>query len=304
MKTVFRCAVTRAKNNTRHRRPRTQARRVSDPARCRSRNTLSSLALRSRPRIARRCKSNSADGATFPYYGGKRSLATKYPPAEHGIIVELFAGSAAYSMHHATPDTRVILCELNPKIYDVWKLLQVASEADVLALPILQKGASLDDYTPPLTETQKTVISLFSSPHSHPHTRNMVVSDRTKWNEKNRAMLAQTCNRIRKWEIYLGSYADLPQHIKSLKATWFCDPPYQSTPAEESQRACGGGYGPQYGSKALDFEQLRLFIKERDGLTIVCERTTATWMGAGAFKLLESRNYEEGVIVLRSGGLL
>ena len=106
--------------------------------------------------------SNSADGATFPYYGGKRSLATKYPPAEHGIIVELFAGSAAYSMHHATPDTRVILCELNPKIYDVWKLLQVASEADVLALPILQKGASLDDYTPPLTETQKTVISPFS----------------------------------------------------------------------------------------------------------------------------------------------
>ncbi len=37
----------------------------------------------------------------FAYYGAKHGLAPKYPRPQHRVIVEPFAGSAAYSVHHA-----------------------------------------------------------------------------------------------------------------------------------------------------------------------------------------------------------
>lgn len=50
----------------------------------------------------------------FSYFGGKWTLAPRYPKPEHGTIVEPFAGSAGYAIRY--PDREVILVERAPVI--------------------------------------------------------------------------------------------------------------------------------------------------------------------------------------------
>src|SRR4051812_43319197 len=65
----------------------------------------------------------------FYFYGGKRRLARCYPAPEHPIIVEPFAGSAAYSVRHLVPGKgvstveRVILVEKDPRVCEIWNRL-------------------------------------------------------------------------------------------------------------------------------------------------------------------------------------
>lgn len=40
----------------------------------------------------------------FPYYGSKWSLGPLYPAPRHDRIIEPFAGSACYSLHHPERD--------------------------------------------------------------------------------------------------------------------------------------------------------------------------------------------------------
>ena len=56
----------------------------------------------------------------FSFYGGKRRLARFYPPPQHDVVVEPFAGSASYSVTYLVPVKgvrtieRAILIEKDP----------------------------------------------------------------------------------------------------------------------------------------------------------------------------------------------
>jgi hypothetical protein len=52
----------------------------------------------------------------FRYFGGKKALARHYPAPLHNRIIEPFAGSAGYSLWHATADTEVILVERDARL--------------------------------------------------------------------------------------------------------------------------------------------------------------------------------------------
>jgi len=96
----------------------------------------------------------------FYYYGRKQKIFNKYPKPAFDTIVEPFAGSAAYSMNYF--EKNVILVEKDKKIASLWSYLISVEPKEILELPILIKGQSLNDeefnY---LSENQKSLIGLF-----------------------------------------------------------------------------------------------------------------------------------------------
>lgn len=69
----------------------------------------------------------------LPYYGSKASLADKYLPPVHDVIVEPFAGSAGYASMYA--DHKVILIDRNPVVAGIWRYLIAATPDQIMALP-------------------------------------------------------------------------------------------------------------------------------------------------------------------------
>ena len=148
-------------------------------------------------------------------------------------------------MHHATSTTKVILIEKNKAIYDVWRYLQTASEAELLALPDLSHNESLDDYD--LTHVQKKLISLFASPSRPPWRYFPKVSGMSRWTPTRKLRLVECARRVRDWTIIHGDYTQAPD----VQATWFIDPPYHSTAEEEKGGLLGAGYGKEFGSARI-----------------------------------------------------
>ncbi len=88
----------------------------------------------------------------FYYYGGKRRLARFYPQPRHDVIVEPFAGSAAYSIRRLDPATRaqpverVILVEKDPRVCEIWERMLAMNPADLAHYPIPAAGERTSDF--------------------------------------------------------------------------------------------------------------------------------------------------------------
>ncbi len=81
------------------------------------------------------------------YYGGKWQAAPTYPPPRHRLIIEPFAGAAGYSVRHAHND--VLLLDISPVIVGIWSWLISASPADILEIPDIPEGGTVDDLDVP-----------------------------------------------------------------------------------------------------------------------------------------------------------
>lgn len=69
----------------------------------------------------------------FSYFGSKWLLAKKYGVPKFDLVIEPFAGSAAYAVYHEPK--RALLLDINPRVVGVWKYLITASEDEILRLP-------------------------------------------------------------------------------------------------------------------------------------------------------------------------
>jgi hypothetical protein len=83
------------------------------------------------------------------------------------------------------------------------------------------------------------------------------------WGREIRQRIADMLPLFRGWRIIEGDYTKAP----NIEATFFVDPPYQST---------GDRYQP--GARDLDFAKLGEWCLRRKGQVIVCERFDATWL--------------------------
>ena len=195
----------------------------------------------------------------FYYYGRKKKIVKYYPSPIYDTVIEPFAGSAAYAMEYF--DKKVILYEINNKIYSVWKYLQQATPKDILDLPILVKGQSLNnsefDY---LSDPEKWTIGLFLNPGSSVPKKSP--GNFCDWDVEHRKILSEELYKIKHWEIKNESYENSP----NIEATWFIDPPYS------------GNGGKYYVNNKIDYESLGAWCIERKGQTIVCENEGATWL--------------------------
>ena len=197
----------------------------------------------------------------FYYYGRKEKIFKYYPKPKYDTIVEPFAGSAAYSMNYH--DRNVILIEKDVRIAKLWEYLINVSSEEILSLPILSKGQSLNnDNFNYLNENQKSIIGLFLNPGSAQPKKSP--GKFCAWNEKNRLKLSQDVNKVKHWQIINNDYTS----IENIEATWFIDPPYQGN----------GGKYYKHGNKGFDYEFLSEWSLNRNGEIIVCENSEANWM--------------------------
>ncbi len=80
----------------------------------------------------------------WSYYGAKTNVVDYYPAPKYGKIIEPFAGTARYSLKYFERD--VLLVDKYEVVVKIWKWLQKCSPNDVLKLPRLKSGESLNDY--------------------------------------------------------------------------------------------------------------------------------------------------------------
>jgi site-specific DNA-adenine methylase len=203
----------------------------------------------------------------FSYYGSKYSFAAKhYPSPSHGTIVEPFAGAAGYALRHA--DRHVVLCDLDPVIVGVWRYLIEASESEILALPDLPEGGTVDDLLVPQEARWLIGFWLNRGTSSPCKTASRWMREGTRpnsfWGSAVRSTIAMQLAAIRHWQIYECPYSDC--HVKG-PATWFVDPPYQ-----------GAGRRYRYSSKQIDYAALAAWCRTRPGQVVVCENEGASWL--------------------------
>lgn len=179
-----------------------------------------------------------------------------YPEPRFPVIIEPFAGSAAYSLHGDRWRRRVILFERDPKVAEIWDwLIHKATPEDILQLPGLQVGEKTSSFLAILHSASKRAFSY--------KTIKVTTHLACAW-KASLPYIAKNLHKIRHWEIHNRDYRDAP----NLEATWFIDPPYQGD----------AGTGYRYGSPLLDYSDLSSWCQNRKGQTIVCESGSATWL--------------------------
>lgn len=211
----------------------------------------------------------------FYYYGRKEKLYKNYPTPKFDTIIEPFAGSAVYSLKNHTKN--IIILDKDERIINIWNYLKSVTSEEILSLPLLIKGQSLNDNEfDYLSDVQKDLISFFTNPSSAQPKRS--VGKFNIWHEKNRKRLSEDINKIKHWTIILGDYRDIPNQ----DATWFIDPPYQGN----------GGKYYKHGNKGFDYIELSLWVKERTGQVIVCENSEADWLPFRPLKKLQGQRHK------------
>lgn len=205
----------------------------------------------------------------FYFYGGKRRLAGFYPPPQHDVVVEPFAGSGAYSVRHLIPGNgrkpikRAILIEKDPRVCDIWERLLAMDPDELLRHPVPVAGERTSDF---LFMTSACSNRIARTAEMTVTTRMPVVLRRMF--RQIAAVLPHVKGRV---EIINGDYTEAPD----IEATWFIDPPYHVDGRPQSR---GMGYAEGCNSFALDYQALATWCRSRTGQKIVCEQQGAVWL--------------------------
>jgi site-specific DNA-adenine methylase len=216
----------------------------------------------------------------FYYYGRKEKVFKYYPIPKYDTIIEPFAGSAVYSLKNFNKNITIL--DKDEKIINIWNYLKLATSDEILSLPLLTNGQSLNDEKfQHLNTVQKDLISFFTNPSSAQPKRS--VGKFNIWHEKNRKRLSEDVNKIRHWQILLGDYHDIPNQ----NATWFIDPPYQGN----------GGKYYKHGNKNIDYNELSEWVQNRNGQVIVCENSEANWLPFRPLKQLQGQRHKTVEVV-------
>lgn len=216
----------------------------------------------------------------FSFYGGKWRIAKRYPAPEHDIIIEPFAGSAGYSLRY--PENRVILIEKDEKIAGVWKYLLKASESEILELPDVLPGQTVDDLVKVSPEAKWLIGFWLNKGCSSPRktmSKWGAEDPNQFWGVKIRERIASQLDLIRHWKVRHCNFGDVP----NVSATWFVDPPYQQA-----------GRHYRHGSSDIDFGQLGSWCKNRRGQVIVCENEGADWLSFKPFVHAKANESKSG----------
>jgi hypothetical protein len=203
----------------------------------------------------------------FCYYGGKwRDALKHYPEPHHETIVEPFAGAAGYSLRYAS--RKVILCDIDPILSEVWRYLVRVKANEILAIPDVDPGGTVDDLKVPQEARWLVGFWLNKGTASPCKSPSKWMRGGTRpgafWGPKVRQRIASQVDLIRHWQVFNSSYADAPA---PRTATWFVDPPYE---------VAGRHY--RFGSEQLDYGALGAWCRSRHGQVIVCENEGAAWL--------------------------
>ena len=168
----------------------------------------------------------------------------------------------------------VILIEKYDVIVDIWHYLQQASKQDILSLPDINCGESLDMHTHLIKEERYLIGFSINEGSANPKVTASKKPSFNNWN-KNKIKIASNIHKIKHWDIRHGEYDEF-EDVNNLTATWFIDPPYQH----------GGQY---YRHKFTNYTALANYCKTRNGQIIVCENTKADWLNFKPLKEMQGQ---------------
>jgi hypothetical protein len=211
----------------------------------------------------------------WSYYGSKTNIIHLYPKPKEDKIIEHFAGTARYALLYF--EKEILIVDKYDVIIKIWKWLQKCSEKDILTLPRFKAGDNINEHTYDCEEQRFLVGFLVGFGFTDPR-KTATPRLRNRPNAMNYTIksIASQLYKIRHWEIRLGSYED----TENVRATHFIDPPYQF-----------GGHAYKCSNKHIDYNHLGEWCRTREGHTIVCENTKATWMD---FKPMVTQNVLSG----------
>ena len=217
----------------------------------------------------------------FPFYGSKWNIARHYPPPQKSLVIEPFAGSAAYSVFYDCSCVRLV--DVDPIIVGVWDYLIHVTPSEILSLPDLpNEGDGVEGIAVP--QEAKWLIGFWLNPgSSQPKRSRTALASRTDrgqlyWGPRVKNRVAAQLHLIRGWTVRLGQY----HQARGFNATWFVDPPYEDK-------------GKHYRMRFADHTALGQWCVRRLGQCIVCEGAGATWLPftpLGSFKTLRGRASE------------
>lgn len=185
----------------------------------------------------------------FYYYGRKKQIAKHYPLPSHDVIIEPFAGAAAYALHGDNWRNRVILVEKDQRVAAIWRwLIEEATPTNINALPTLRVGEKSSEFLHIVHAATKMAFKYKTIKVTPVLERNWEISKR---------VMAANVHKVKHWELLVGDYSIAPD----IEATWFIDPPYRESPGE--------GYA--HSSANLDYTTLSRWARLRRGQLICCE---------------------------------
>lgn len=194
----------------------------------------------------------------FSYLGSKSKIVHLYPEPLHDTIIEPFCGSARYALRYF--DRNVKLYDKSDYVVAVWRYLIAASKQDILNLPLIKDGETVNDYN--LTDAEKWLIGYnLTRAKSIPRKRGY---GRNSW-EKDRQRIADSVHKVSHWQIFQESYTEIP----SETATHFIDPPYKFAQKTTSEK---------YLHWQVDYNFLAEWVKSRKGQVIVAEGEHSDWL--------------------------
>lgn len=209
----------------------------------------------------------------FYYYGAKNLLAKHYPIPKYNLIIEPFAGSAAYTCFHLyrNKDLKAILCDKDDSVAATWDFLLKCSENDILNFPTPKIGEYAFDF----------LIKTCTVSNASSKCKKMKYTERLnkvfQIQKKRLIKLLPIRDRI---QFIHGDYQDL----KNDHGTWFIDPPYQILKINGSVFQNGDGYSKNCGESSINFKDLKNYCLNRNGQIIVCEKEGANWLPFQPFK--------------------
>ena len=202
----------------------------------------------------------------FSYYGGKGIISSKYPNPIKNIIIEPFAGGAAYSLKHYKK--QIILYDINVQTCEMWEF--ILSEDAPYHIKKIPKKVTAGDKIDSICNSIKVPVGLklimqascnVGTAGINRNYQTITKIAAKHWG-KSIDKLFFWWPKIRHWKIINNNYTS----IKNKSATWFIDPPYNNS-AGNIYKHCN-----------IDYMSLGLWCKNRQGQCIVCENYGASWL--------------------------
>lgn len=192
----------------------------------------------------------------FYYYGRKKQIARHYPDPACSLIIEPFAGAAAYSLYGDHWRNDVLLVEKDPRVAEIWDwLIGEATPRSILQLPDLKIGEKSSEFLHIVHAATKMAFAYKTIKVTAVLERNWEISKR---------VMANNVRKVKHWRLLCGDYTEAPD----TEATWFIDPPYKGQ----------SGVGYRFSSEMIDYAALARWAFHRQGEIIFCEGGNADYL--------------------------